>query len=404
MTQTQTILDLFDDDPSAEILEDIHVGEKSLSNAVLYNTDWTVETLIRQVEKSAIDLNPSFQRRDAWTKKRKSQFIESILLNFPVPPLTLAEKSNTKSFIVVDGKQRLTTLSQFFGQMVGSPNNGFALEGLEELGRLNGVTCGQIAEIYPDLFMRLENYSIRTNVIRGWQSDDVLYSIFLRLNSGSVKLSPQELRQALHPGPFANFLLDFSESSDGLRSIFAGPGPDFRMRDLELLARYFGFQVHIEEYRGDLKKFLDFTVERVNKNWEKVEGNIKQIADSFEQTHSLISDVFTSDNVYRKWNGDFWERRLNRAVFDVMTFFPRTDEERNLFRARGREIVAAFQELCDDEYDFRDAIETTTKSVGAVTTRIGFWGKVLKDLGIIQNNIYVDGEGRIRYDGQLSIF
>ena len=77
-------------------------------DAVVTATDWTVETLISQLNKRNIKLDPSFQRRDAWTIRRKSEFIESLFLGLPVPQVVLAESKEKKgSYIVLDGKQRL---------------------------------------------------------------------------------------------------------------------------------------------------------------------------------------------------------------------------------------------------------------------------------------------------------
>ena len=64
------------------------------SQAVLYSTDWTVETIIAQLERGNIDLNPRFQRRDAWSLKGKSRFIESVILGLPIPQIVLAEKKS----------------------------------------------------------------------------------------------------------------------------------------------------------------------------------------------------------------------------------------------------------------------------------------------------------------------
>ncbi|MGN6930399.1 DUF262 domain-containing protein, partial [Neisseria sp. P0015.S010] len=76
--------------------------------------DWTTETIIRQIEKGNIILNPDFQRRDAWNKKKKSQFIESLILGLPIPQIVLAESKDQKGkYIVLDGKQRLLSLRQF---------------------------------------------------------------------------------------------------------------------------------------------------------------------------------------------------------------------------------------------------------------------------------------------------
>jgi hypothetical protein len=87
---------------------------KSLSEAVVFATDWTAETILRQMERGNIYMNPKYQRRDAWRAATKSRFIESLILGLPVPPLVLAEaKGKRGSYIVIDGKQRLLTIRQF---------------------------------------------------------------------------------------------------------------------------------------------------------------------------------------------------------------------------------------------------------------------------------------------------
>lgn len=382
-----------DDDPSDENLEDLQVGRRNLSSSVVYNTDWTVETITRQVEKGSIDLSPSFQRRDAWPQPKKSLLIESILLNFPVPPLTLAEKGSSKTYVVVDGKQRLTTLSQFFGLMPNSKNNSFKLTGLREISELNGFDIEGIRENFPAYYLALENYSIRTNVIRGWHKDDVLYSIFLRLNSGSVKLSPQELRQALHPGPFADWLASYTEGSPALRAIFPGHEPDFRMRDMEIMIRYLAFNFFLDEYRGDLKKFLDGAAATLNSEWANYEKRIERQAHVFEDAHQAVVQVFGTEHAYRKWSGDHFEGRLNRAVFDVMMFHLVDQGTIASFRDKGNALVERFKELCVKSPVFRDAIEATTKSVDAVTSRLGLWGLTLEKLGVDARNVNINGIG-----------
>src|SRR5712691_6586714 len=97
------------------------------------------------------------------------------------------------------------------------------------------------------------NQSIRTVVIRGWTNDETLYTIFHRLNTGSVPLSTQELRQALHPGSFLSFAAKFSEQSQPLKTLLGLKKPDFRMRDVELVVRFYAFSLRLSEYKGNLK-------------------------------------------------------------------------------------------------------------------------------------------------------
>jgi hypothetical protein len=398
MAQTPNLFDLFDDDPSDENLDDLMVGKQDVSSTVLYNTDWTVETVINQITKRNIDLTPSFQRRDAWNIPRKSLFIESILLNFPVPPLTLGEKGNTKTYIVVDGKQRITTLAQFFGSMPGSANNSFKLSGLTQLGELNGLRLDDLKIAYPHYVTALENYTIRTNVVRGWNRDDVLYSIFLRLNSGSVKLSPQELRQALRPGPFSDFLLQYAEDSKALRAIFPGAEPDFRMRDIELFLRYLGFQFFISDYRGQLKRFLDDASATLNDNWAQLSAGVIAKAAMFEDAFTVNREVY-SDNHFTKWTAGRWEGRLNRAVFDVQMFYLRSSADLERYHRAGPAIVNEFKALCDDDRAFRESIESTTKSIEAVSYRLAKYGIILRDNGIIHAPATTNAQRSINYAG-----
>src|ERR1700730_9237920 len=91
-------------------LEDL--GESGRQyQAVINSADWTVETIIQQIDKGNIELNPDFQRREAWHNPRKSQYIESLILNVPVPQVVL-ERKDRRKFIVIDGKQRLLALRQ----------------------------------------------------------------------------------------------------------------------------------------------------------------------------------------------------------------------------------------------------------------------------------------------------
>jgi hypothetical protein len=69
--------------------------------------DWTVDTIVRQVDQENVDLDPAFQRRNAWRDHRRSRLIESFILGFPVPQLVLAENPRRRgSFIVMRVSRR----------------------------------------------------------------------------------------------------------------------------------------------------------------------------------------------------------------------------------------------------------------------------------------------------------
>ena len=79
--------------------EELKIDLSRFNQAVIWGTDWTTETIAGQLKKGNIDLNPSFQRRDAWSEQEKSKLIESLMLGFPVPPIILAENKDRKSVV-----------------------------------------------------------------------------------------------------------------------------------------------------------------------------------------------------------------------------------------------------------------------------------------------------------------
>ena len=191
--------------PLSELIPEL----KQIREIVVSGSDWTTATILDQLLRNNIQLTPRFQRRDAWDITLKSRFIESLILGFPVPQIVLATSQEQGKFIVLDGKQRLLTILQFYGRSDENiPNNAFALRNLEFRRDLIGK---KYEDIRSDLFLsrdtdNLDNQTIRTMLLRNIKDENFLYKIFLRLNVQSTPLSAQELRQALHHGSFINFL------------------------------------------------------------------------------------------------------------------------------------------------------------------------------------------------------
>ena len=199
------------------------------SQSVLFNTDWTAATIVQQIERGNIDLDPKFQRRSAWDIQRKSRLIESLVIGLPIPNVVLAENREHRGrFIVIDGKQRLSSLFGFMSEKTAEP---FALKNLNIRTDLNGIDFASLKGKFSADATFLENAPIRTVIIRNWPTDYFLYVIFDRLNSGSLPLSPQELRRALQPGALLDYIDDFLVHSDIARRALGLTKPDRRMRD-----------------------------------------------------------------------------------------------------------------------------------------------------------------------------
>ncbi len=358
------------------------VSSRQLNDTVVAATDWTTETIVRQMDRKNININPSFQRRDAWTVDRKSTFIESLLLGLPIPQLVLAESRSEKgSYIVIDGKQRLLTLRQFAAAPGDPLYTPLKLTNLKQRPDLNGRTLADLRDdpAFVNEVRAFENQTIRTVVIKNWPNENVLYLIFLRLNTGSVALSPQELRQALHPGPFLVFVDDQSTKLEGLRVFLNSTKPDFRMRDAELLVRYYAFLNFLEKYHGNMKVFLDDACKQLNADWKTQQVRIETQLERLKAAFDAVFEIFGRDSAFKKWDHGRYESRANRAVFDIMTYYFADPDVASLAVRHKGAVKADFERLCDKDADFKRSLETTTKSLDATVIRFAAWGTALQD-------------------------
>ncbi len=363
--------------------EDIAEIEKlDLSSMAITGTDWTTETIVSQIKKGNIVLDPDFQRREAWTNKTKSRFIESLFLGLPIPQIILAENKEKKGkFFVIDGKQRLISLKQFvLGKNDTSNNDQLRLFGLDVKKQFNQLTYEEIENsAYRDDIDIFNNQPIRTVVVKNWPAISVLYLLFLRLNTGSVRLSPQELRQALYPGEFIKYVNKCSIKNKELQKMLNISKPDFRMRDVEVLIRYYAFKYFISYYTGSMQKFLDDTCNKINNEWNERQGLIEKDYNEFSRAIKITRKIFDA-NAFTKYKNKKYENRYNRSVIDIMLFYFSQPKIQEKMIGKEKQIKKAFEELCTSNTDFLEAIELTTKSVFAVSTRFITWGKTLEQL------------------------
>lgn len=383
-------LDLFNEDiQNQEGLEDLSLKLEQLQSAVLWGTDWTAETIVNQIKKGRIELNPKFQRREAWDDKRKSIFIESLICGFPIPQIILAEgKTKNDPYIVIDGKQRLLSLRRFFSNDEDVDFKPLKLRGLNVLSQLNNKTYLEIINNpqIGGLVSQVENQPIRTIIIRNWPDEEFLYTVFLRLNTGSLPLSTQELRQALHPGGFLDFCDEYSTQSEQIHKILNISKADYRMRDIELVVRFFAFKYFIDGYQGNLKLFLDTSVNKLNQQWQDKSGEFIRVANQLDYSIELVNDIF-GENSFKKYKNGTFDSRFNRAIFDIMVFYFQNEGVRNLVSQKKKEVLNGFKSLSEEDPLFVSSFETSTKNINQTSYRFKTWGNKLKEILGIDINL-----------------
>jgi hypothetical protein len=268
-----------------------------------YGADYPVDGLVKRLENGDIFI-PSFQRGFVWNFRQASRFIESFLLGLPVPGIFLSKDFETQKMIVIDGQQRLRTLQFFYEGVFQPTGRAFALRGVQQ--QFEGSTYKTLLD---EERRRLDNSILHTTIIRQElppADDSSIYYIFERLNTTGTPLSPQEIRSCIFRGEFNNLLKTLNKY-EPWRSVYGRPNR--RMRDEELIMRFFALHFQGRDYRRPMREFLNRYMGQ-NQHLELHSAN--QLTEVFSRTIQVISKHLGRE-AFR-----FGRRALNAAVFDAV--------------------------------------------------------------------------------------
>ncbi|WP_273745831.1 DUF262 domain-containing protein [Morganella morganii] len=351
-----------------EIVNDDPVTRDDLEGLVIYSRDWTIETIISQIESKNIDLNPEFQRRNVWENDKRSKLIESLIVGYPVPEVVLAEvPGKKKQYVVIDGKQRLLAIHGFFKPETEYWKGKAELKGLTIRTDLDG---SDISNFDVDDLRLLNNADLRCTILSGYKTTAVLYDVFYRLNTGSVPLSMQELRNSLHKGNFSKFITNKTNSLLPLHRIMSLSGPDKRFKDIEIILKFLSLNFSTIKYNSNLKDFLDKFTGYANSSWEDNKEEFEQSCSVFDQACSLLISIFDSPKlVGRKWlsEKDSWESRFNRSLFEVLiqyAYLVVKNNEQSIFdTTENKQLFCDSIKLAFGQSKFSSAVSATTKTL-----------------------------------------
>jgi len=168
------------------------------------------------------------------------------LLNVPIPPCYLSQNEDFE-LDVIDGQQRLFSIYRFL-------DNRFKLTGLEVLKDVDGLFYHEVPQ---KLQRQLKTHTLRCVLITNESHPEIKFDVFERLNTNTAPLNSQELRNCIYRGKLNDLLKECADYKPWL-NILGKKQPDKRMRDEELILRYFAFQIHgIESYKTPQKHWLN---------------------------------------------------------------------------------------------------------------------------------------------------
>lgn len=306
-----------------------------------------------------MDPRPSYQRRQRWSAERQSQLIESFLINIPIPPLFVYE-TRPNVYEVMDGQQRITAIRAFY-------SGELELVGLERWPELNGRTYNKLPE---RIRSGIDRRSISWITVLNESSEDesdafaIKQLVFERLNTGGVKLSHQEIRNALYAGPF-NDMLIFLSKNDDHRAAWMLPSytaaeeqyvPEplgennfyLEMEDVEVILRFFALR-HAENYTRGMRGFLDLYMEKAR---VFTTTDVEILRNCYLETIVLARAIF-GDKLFRPYlkRTESWGDRPQKAYADavLVALVDFLDVKERLINVRGEIIEQTKNRFREDE-------------------------------------------------------
>jgi len=265
-----------------------------------YGADYTVDSLVKRMRAHAF-IVPEFQRRFVWSQRHASKFIESLLMGLPVPGIFLYKEPKTNRHLVIDGQQRLRTLEAFY-------DGTFQERKFRLIGVLDDWVNKTYADLDPSDQLKLDDSIVHATIFSQDEPEDALdsiYFVFERINTGGIRLTAQEIRNAVAAGPFTDMIRAVNLNPDW-RRIY---GPVNRhSKDEELIIRFLALFDRLQDYSRPMSKFLNTYASDMNRVSDQDRLARRAI---FEETIRVVAETI-GQRAFRP------SRSLNAAVYDAV--------------------------------------------------------------------------------------
>lgn len=328
---------------------------------------YSIFELKRKYDKDRICIDPDFQRNLVWTNKQKSELIESVIMQIPLPLIYLAENEDGK-LVVVDGRQRLTTFFQFL-------DNEFRLKDLKILPQINGMNFNELEEshLYSRYVTIIEDTQLVVQIIKYPTKDRVRFDIFDRVNRGGTPLNKQEMRNALYQGN-ATKLLDELSKMKSFKDATGGVISPKHMKDKYVILRALCFYLLWRgnildknkkrmEYRSDMEELLGAGMNLFNKMDLNSIFLLKQL---FDRTMTRAYQCLGKDGFRIPSNGKI-RRPISMTLFETLFYYFTCFDKTSVSNLEMKKGVV---ELLQDEEYLRSLQHSVDSSVN-VKKRFG---------------------------------
>lgn len=320
--------------------------------------DLAIDNLIQQINSGILFLRPisnrpKFQRQYVWSDKLASRLVESVLLNVPIPPCYLSENDDCE-YDVIDGQQRIYSLYRFV-------ENQFALRDLTAIPELNGL---RFFELPSKEQRKIRTHTLRCTVIKNESHSEIKFDVFERLNSSTMPLNAQELRNCMYRGALNNLLGELSFEKKWLK-IRGRKTPDKRLADEEIILRFFSFQIMgIHNYKTPLKSWLNDTACLGRKFSDQKIGDLRN---KWHSSLDVCLELFDHSACFRRPKS----KAINRALYDLLMY---TASQITVETAKSKktQFLESYTNLLKDT-EFEDLISRSVDHKKRTDRRFQIW-------------------------------
>lgn len=270
--------------------------ETILARLSTQSLDISFNELLDMAKNGELNISPDYQRLFRWSVGQRSRFIESLILQMPVPPIFVIEEEEGE-YLLIDGLQRISSYLHLRSELnaphleppvkLGEP---LLIDDCDIVTELNGRT---FEDLPPSLQIRLKRAFIRVEVVRKGTDPHFKYHMFKRLNTGGEVLSAQQVRNCsirLLSSKFPDFLIKMSKvESFATCTVSLTQTRFLEAMNQELVLRFFALKNRIDRFKHGVDDFLTEYMEEVSDPTSPIDFSYRLEENIFKKTFDILA-------------------------------------------------------------------------------------------------------------------
>jgi hypothetical protein len=362
---SEVLKDIIEFDSDTEMQDEGNDGslypyDPTYNDIEMSESPFTVFEFIRKYDNGKIITQPDFQRNLVWTNVKKSRFIESIILNFPLPPIYLNETIDG-NYMIIDGLQRTTTIHQFY-------KGDFELNELQALPKYNGSAFSNLPDTLQSKF---EDKKLTIFILKPSTPMVVIYDLFNRINTGGTQLNRQEVRNCIYIGKCTRLLKELSEK-DYFKNAIDWGIKETRMKDREAVLRYLAFRWfnYKKEYTGDMSNYIETAMKIINQLDDR---RIENMETDFKRVMEFSYKIWGNKNF--RIPTEYTRGTINIAILESVGNYLAT--RTNNFLEKNKKIIRKNYTLLIENNYYYEAVTRATGNKNKVFERFELAHEIL---------------------------